>query len=405
MSKTKNQIKSEQQLARARAGLIIDQPFFASLLLPMPISECMDIPTAVTDGDSIVYNPDWMAELNQNETTFLLAHEVLHCVFDHMGRRESREHNRWNQAADYIINDLLQKERIGTMPKGGLLDSALVKRGKETAEGVYKILPKSAEKNKPGEKGGSMDSVLDAGSKSIQKDSKTGKTSVVQGKPVDSATAAKKSADMKVRVIQATNAAKMQGKLSAGMERLVGELVKPVVDWREVLRRFVSERAKVEYSFARPKRRFLGEDLYLPSLTGEKLGEIVVAVDASGSVSLGLLTKFSAEINAIKQDVHPSKITVIYFDSRVVKIESFEAEQDVKLTPCGGGGTAYSPVFKHIASMPEQPMCAIFLTDLKCNDFGDAPSYPVLWAVIENSSRINRVPFGETVLVEEDDNK
>lgn len=378
--------KAAKQISKARAGLIIDQPFFASLLLPMPISESEEIPTFATDGDRIIYNPTWASTLTQDETTFVMAHEVLHCVFDHMGRRESRNANRWNIAADYIINDILTKEKIGRMPSGGLLDSALVLKGNGTAEGVYKLLPKDSEKKGPGKQGGAMDSVLDAGSD-------------MGTKPVDAATTAQKSSDMKVRVIQARNAAKMQGKLSAGIDRLVTQATKPVVDWREVLRRFISERAKVDYSFAKPKRRFLGEDLYLPSLTGEKMGALVVAVDCSGSVDEKLLSKFASEINAIRQDVHPSKIDVIYFDSRVLKTECFEGEQDVSLNPIGGGGTAFSPVFEYIDKQAETPIACIFLTDLCCNDFGPVPSYPVLWAVLEKSGGKLEAPFGEIVEV------
>ena len=398
MSKAKNLI------AKARAGLIVDQPFFASLLLPMPIGETDQVETFATDGESIVYNPKWAETLTSQEITFVLAHETLHCVFDHMGRREARTHNRWNQAADYIINDILTKEKIGVMPKGGLLDSNLVLRGNGTAEGVYKLLPASSEKNQAGKPGGALDKVLDAGSKSLKVDSKTGKVSVSPGAPVDAATKAEKSADMKVKVIQATNAARMCGKLSAGMERLVSELVKPVIDWRDVLRRFVSDRAKVDYSFSKPKRRFLGEDLYLPSLTGEKMGVLAVAVDCSGSVDVKLLNKFSAEVNAIREDVHPSRIDVVYFDSKVLRAETFESDAQVELKPCGGGGTAFSPVFEYINAMPDQPIACVFLTDLECNDFGPPPAYPVLWAVLEGKRpAIDSAPFGEILKVAEID--
>src|SRR5690606_851294 len=99
---------------------------------------------------------------------------------------------------------------------------------------------------------------------------------------------------------------KMQGKLSAGIERLVDDLVKPKIDWREVLRRFLTERAKVDASFARPKRRFLADDLFLPSLNGQKMGRLVIAVDCSGSVNNTLLAAFASEINAIREDIRPS---------------------------------------------------------------------------------------------------
>lgn len=375
------------KIAKARAGLIIDHPFFASILLPMPISEDESVPTMATDGETIKFNPTWTESLSLPEITFVLAHEALHCMFDHMGRRGSRGPNRWNQAADYIINELLMKEKIGSMPHGGLYNPSLVQKGNGTAEGVYKLLPEENEKKNAGDKGGALDQVNDAGSKNGTQ-------------PTDAATIAEKSANLKVRVVAAKNAARMQGRLSAGLERLVDEMLEPVVDWREVLRRFVSERAKVDHSFARPKRRFLHTDLILPSLTGEKMGALVVAVDCSGSVNRKLLLEFAAEINAIREDVRPSSIEVVYFDSDVCHAETFTQDDDFKITPKGGGGTAFSPVFEYINKQAEAPIAVVFLTDLICDDFGPCPEYPVLWAVLEGVHQgYDKVPFGEILKI------
>jgi len=375
-------------IIKARASLILDQPFFASILLAMPISESTEISTFATDGESIIYNKAWAEKLTLNETIFVLAHETMHCIMDHMGRRGAREHNRFNQAADYVINQLLVNERIGTMPAMGLLDAKLVQAGNGTAEGVYKLLPESNSKNKPGTKGGALDSVLDAGS------------NMGKSKP-DAATLAQKSADMKIKVIKAKNAAKMQGKLSAGLERLVDDLIKPVVDWKTVLKKFVSEKARIDYTYARPKRRFLATDLYLPSLSGQRLGKISVAVDCSGSINQELLNKFTSEINAIRQDVTPSEIEIIYFDSKVLKAEKFLADDDIIIKPMGGGGTAFSPVFTYINEQTELPIACVFLTDLYCDDFGPCPEYPVLFTVLENLDSKLKAPFGEILNIKE----
>ncbi len=384
-------MKAKDAIAKARSCLIIDHPFIASLLLPMPFEEDKSIPTMATDGDKVIYNPDFVEGLTFDELTFALAHETFHCVFDHMGRRESRSPNRWNQAADYIINDILVNEKIGTIRPEWLLNPRLVASGKGTAEGVYTLLPQSDEKKGAGQKGGAMDQVLDAGSE-------------MGTQAVDQATATQKSAEMKVRVIQAKNAAKMAGKLSAGIDRLITEMLKPKVDWREVLRNFVTEKCKDYFSFARPKRRFLADEIYLPGLMGEKMGMIDFLVDCSGSVTPALLNKFATEINAIREDLKPSRIRVIYFDAVVTRVETFDADDgEVKLKPSGGGGTAFSPCFEFINSSPEElPIAVVCLTDLECDDFGPPPAYPVLWCVLEGTSR-NTVPFGEIVEVSEHD--
>lgn len=364
-------------LTKAKAGLIIDQPFFASLLLAMPLVEKKEIPTMATDGETIWFNPEWINTLTQSELTFVLAHEVLHGVFLHMFRRGEKNHNKWNVAGDYIINNILVQERVGTMPKGGLHNPSLVKQGNETTEGVYALLPKETEEKGAGDEGGAMDQVLDAAK--------------------DQAQTAQKEAEMRVKIIQAKNAAKMQGKLSAGLERLVADLVKPKIDWRAALRNFLSKRAKIDYSFAKPRRRFMTADFILPSLSGQQIGKIAIAVDCSGSVDDKTLATFEAEIQSILETVKPTSIDVLYFDTEIMPgRETFENGEDFKLNARGGGGTAFSPIFKALNTEQDIEAC-IVLTDLQCNDFGPAPAYPVLWA----STMEGKAPFGEVLLIKE----
>lgn len=377
------------KIQKSRAGLILEQPFFASLLLPMPLIEDSSIPTMGTDGEKIIFNPDFTNKLTQSETTFVLAHEVLHCVFDHMGRRGNRDPNKWNIAADYIINDLLKKEKIGTMPQGCLYDPSLVAKGGGTADGVYNILPPPPKNGKggggypgAGEPGGALDKVMDSGP--------------------DEATQKEKEVERRIKIINARRAAKSQGKLSGALNDILEQALEPQVDWRNGLRRFITERAKVEYSFARPKRRFVAEDLFLPSLAGQKMGFVTIAVDCSGSISTKLLEEFAAEINAIREDVHPSAIEIVYFDARVTRSDRFEADDELVISPRGGGGTMFSPVFKHINDQAELPVACIFLTDLYCNDFGPAPEYPVMWCCIEGAPKGMTVPFGEILKVKAD---
>ena len=378
------------QLSKAKAALIIDQPFFASLLLGMPMIEDKRIPTLCTNGEEIRYNPEYLDSLTLAETVFALAHETMHCVFQHMTRRGDRNLNKWNIAADYVINGLLTEEHVGKIHPAWLLNPALVTQGNGTAEGVYAILPEGTESKGPGQRGGALDQVIDAGS-----DTDPNAQPKDGHGQMDQATKSTKEAEMRVKIAQAANAARMCGKLSAGLDRMVQTLVKSQVDWKSVLRRFLSERAKIDLSYARPKRRFLADDMNLPSLVGERLGGIVIAVDCSGSIDQKTLDEFSAEIRAIQEDTRPSLIRVVYFDAKVLRADSFEAENPVQLNPCGGGGTAFSPVFKWIDATGIPPIACIVLTDLECDDYGEVPGYPVLWASI----RAAQTPFGECVVI------
>jgi predicted metal-dependent peptidase len=206
---------------------------------------------------------------------------------------------------------------------------------------------------------------------------------------------AQQAAEWKVRVAQAAQAAKMMGKMSAGLERLVEDVLKPKVDWRDVLRKFVEKCRNDQRSFARPNRRFIGQGMYLPSISGEALGEIAFAVDCSGSIGQEEIDQFAAEIHAVKDEGNPVAIHLIYFDSEVSHYEKFTRDDDVHVEPHGGGGTAFSPVFDYMAEHDIEPAACIFLTDLYCDDFGEPPAYPVLWV----STHADQAPFGEVVMM------
>lgn len=362
-------------LDKAKAAIVLDHPFYATLLLSMPMIETKGIPTMATNGEDIFYNPDFVKTQTVQELVFVLAHELDHCIFMHCIRKGNRDHSKFNQATDYVINDLLVTDKVGTMPKGGLYNPELVKQGEGIAERVYDLLADDDGKGEGnGNPGGSLDDLI-------------------HQEGMDEATASQKEAEMKVKVIQAANIAKACGKLSAGVERLVKQLAESKVDWKTVLRNFVTTRAKIDWSFAKPKRRFLAEDIYLPGLTGEKLGDIVVAIDCSGSIDEKALSEFGGETKAIKEDTLPSNVHVVYFDSKVLRKDTFTTDDEFEVKAVGGGGTAFSPVFKYLEENDIVPECCVFLTDLYCDDFGEQPSYPVLWVTTGET----KAPFGEVV--------
>jgi len=169
------------------------------------------------------------------------------------------------------------------------------------------------------------------------------------------------------------------------------------VDWREVLQRFVEKCKDDTRSWARPNRRFLPQGMYLPSTSGEAMGELVVAVDCSGSISDDEISQFAAEVLTIKEDSNPSTIHVIYFDHEVSHYKKFTRDDELHIEPHGGGGTAFSPVFDYINEHNIEPVACVFLTDLWCSDFGDEPPFPTLWVTTEKDS--TNAPFGEVVVM------
>jgi predicted metal-dependent peptidase len=372
--------------------MIYDHPFFASIVFGMPFIEDTTIPTAATNGLEVRFNPQWIESLTLPEAVFILAHETMHVVFQHCLDIGDKDPKRWNVATDLVINDLLTRGNVGRMPKGGLLDPALVIKGNGTAEGVYRCLPTDPEgkdgKGKPGPQAGKP------GNGPIGEPLDT-----LHAPSQDEAEVSKIRAETKIKVAQARDAAAQAGQLSSDLARLLKELLASETDWKTVLHRFFTERTKDTPSYAKPKRRFLAEDLYLPGLIGEKLGRVVVAIDCSGSVSDELLAVFSSEVRGLIQDTRPSSVEVIYFDSGVLKTDVFEQDAEVTIEAVGGGGTAFSPIFKAVNAKDEIPACVVVLTDLQCEDFGLEPHYPVLWASVCKRSR--PVPFGEVTLVKQ----
>lgn len=368
--------KNKTRLAKAKTSLILEHPFVGSIAMRMPFELSRDIPTAATNGKRVVFNPDFLDTLTDEEVKFLAAHECFHPMLEHIFRRGDRQRKRWNMAGDYVINQLLTDEGIGKMPKVGLLDRNIYNAGGGTSEGIYNVLPDMpGDGSGAGEPGGPMDDCEDA-----------------EGSPAEQA---QQQAEMKVSVAQAAQAAKMMGKLSAGMRRLVDEVLQPAVDWRDVLRRFVQKCKSDSRTWARPNRRFVSQGLYLPSVTGETLGELLFAVDCSGSIGQREISQFAAEIQFVKDDMQPSKIHVVYFDSRVSHYESYERDDALDIKPHGGGGTDFAPVFEYMREHQIDPVACVFLTDLCCSSFGDEPDCPVLWV----SNHDDEAPFGEVVMM------
>lgn len=355
------------QLTRARTGLVLDAPFFGMLALRLQLVEEPKIPTAAVDGKHIFYNPEFIAKQSYEETKTLIGHEVMHCVFEHIGRRGDREPRRWNQAGDFVINDVLVDSGF-TPIKGWLHNRAYAGM---TTDHVYEMLP-------PNDGNGGAGDPLD---------------DCQDGAPDD---ATVNNVDWKIATVQAAQAAQAMGKLPGKLARFIDELTNPKVDWRAMLQRFISETSKNDYSWQRPNERFLGQGFYLPTLHSETMGEIVVAIDTSGSIDQATLNAFGSEIKAIVQTSRPSKTIVIYCDSDVNHVDEFGPNDELHFEMHGGGGTAFKPVMDYVTENNITPVCLVYLTDLYGDHKFAAPDYPVLWCCTTDVV----ASFGETIPIE-----
>ncbi len=395
----------EKRLSKVRSVLVLDHPFVGSIALGVPTKIDSRIPTACTDGKVVRFNPDFCAALGDEELLFLVAHECMHPMLEHNFRRGDRDPRKWNQAGDYVINKLLVEQGIGKMPSVGLYSEAIYKKGGGTTEGIYALLESNMDADIPFEYGSSTANGRHVGQdeKGTSSEQVIGDTTFKPGDPLDDcrdfpgseAEQAEQAAAWKIRLVQAALAAKGFGKSSAAIERLVQDMLTPKVDWRDVLNRFMVKCRTDLRSWSRPNRRYLSQGLYLPSVTGETFGELVVAIDCSGSIDADVLSQFASEIRNIKEDHNPVCIHLVYFDSKVAHYDICGHNDELDIRPHGGGGTAFSPVFRFIEDEEIDPVVCVFLTDLCCSDFGDAPDYPVLWVSTDNG----KAPFGEVILM------
>jgi predicted metal-dependent peptidase len=398
---------SEIRIQKARTTLLLDHPFFGTLLFRLGGKASRTVATMATDGVSLFYNPEFVDTLNAAELAGVLAHEVMHPALQHHTRRCDRDQARWNMACDFAINPILLDAGL-TLPKDVLIDNRF--RGM-SAEQIYNLIEDDekqegssgqSESQVGNGSGGLEDSSLqsdEAGNEPHAPSTPGGVGQVLDAPEPEAesgSSVSEQAREWQIAVEQAETVAKVAGKFPLGAVQALEASQAAKVDWRELLRRAWSDTIPSDYSWMRPNRRHVWSGLYLPGVTSEGVGEIAIAVDCSGSVSPRQLGLFEAEIRSILAGQRPRIVHVLYFDAVIQKVETYQAGQPVSLSPIGGGGTDFRPCFDWLEERDIVPQTLVFLTDL-CGTFPrGAPTFPVIWA----STEARRAPFGEVVPME-----
>lgn len=397
-------IPSETRLQKARTTLLLDHPFFGTLLFRLGGKASPSVLTMATDGVSLFYNAEFVDTLNAAELAGVLAHEVMHPALQHHTRRGDRNPARWNMACDYAINPILLDAGL-TLPKDVLIDDRF--RGM-SAERIYNLIeeeqnesPASSEGEshsggESGAQGTACPESVAAGDDPQAPATPGGVGQVLDAPELDGGegpSIAEQAREWQIAVEQAETVAKVAGKLPAGAVRALEASAAAKVEWRELLRRAWSDTLPADYSWTRPNQRHVWAGRYLPGISSEGVGELAIAIDCSGSVAPRQLGLFEAEVRSILEGQRPRLVHVLYFDAAVQKVEQYQAGQPVSLSPVGGGGTDFRPCFDWLEQHGIVPQTLVFLTDL-CGTFpSEAPIYPVIWA----STATTRAPFGQVV--------
>jgi predicted metal-dependent peptidase len=387
-------------VAEARAKLVLGKraldPFFATIALTLRVVETDDpsvCPRASVDGQTLWVNVPWFTRLPVEERVAVFAHEVMHVALGHHLREGSRDHRLWNVACDLAINHILVMAGYRLPPRCCVPGEGPFKKyvGGLSAEEYYELLKEDESAQswiKKSWNEGSIGDVmphpaLNGGNESSDE---------------HSAARAQAEAELRSMLQRALARVRSRGDIPSDLARQIDELMQPRVNWRSLLRQYVQAAAKTNYTWSMPNRRHVWRGIYLPSRRDENLGEVVVAIDTSGSIDKKQLTAFLSELNGILNDWPGAKAYVVYCDCKVHRVEEYGSEE-LPIQPAdvpGGGGTSHVPVWEWLAKQDFSPSVVVCLTDGD-TQFGNDPGVPVVWCLTAKKD----VPFGQKVLIEE----
>lgn len=363
--------ETQEAMDRAKAGLMYasDTVFFTTVLFSLKHQWTEEIPTACTDGKSIMYNPDFFMKCSPEERVGLLLHETFHVVWMHMTRLLGRDPVKWNVATDFVIN-LLIRDRGFSLPSGALIDEKY--RGM-SADEVYDLLPQQNPQEveihftEPGE--------------GSDQDSEEAIEAHIQDVLIQAQIQSKKAGDA-------------PGTIPGDIEMYLERLLKPKLPTANLLRKYLYDTNKDDYSWQFPNPRFMPE-FYMPSLHSDSLGHIAVFVDASGSVRDDQFLRFVSEVGGIIRSMKPKLVSLITFDTGIREVREIKNMKDLtKASFTGRGGTQIKPVIDWCKQ--NNPKVALVFTDGHFRFFDQKPpANPMIWLINDNDHF--KAPYGRVL--------
>lgn len=393
---------TKEKISKAKIQLILSQPFFASLLMSYPVVEDSTIKAAATDGESIKLNPEYIDKLSADELKGLLCSSILKIANLHHLRRNGRETNNWNKSTEFAVNPLVKQSKM-ILPSESLISDEYKDLA---AEQIFGMLPAAAAPDEqPGNKPQNDPNGNQQGTGTGQQQpgqgnqQNTGAVEVQDSPAKTQVERDQKAGDIKMKVAQAAMIAKKAGTLPGYLEEMINEILEPVINWKEVLARFITDLSNSDYSFKIPNPRFIQSGFFLPTLRNEQPGKLIFIVDTSASMDEDLFKQIAGELQDVCNEVKTS-ITVIYVDTKVQgEPQEMEPDEQVQLKPKGRGGTSFAPGFDYIREHDLEHTAIIYLTDGECDEYPEEePDSPTLWIVYNNKHF--EPPFGEVLEVQ-----
>ena len=404
LGKTDPKIDREvrELLITARVGLLLKASFFGNLATRLKLVNADEwCSTAATDGRNFYYNSRFIKLLRPKEIEFLFGHEVLHCVYDHFGRRGSRDPQLFNIANDYCVNADLIKHKVGEkITSVPCLHDP--KYDGMSSEEVYDILYEKADKIDIGKLLDQMiDEHLDG-----EGDSDGDSDGEGQGKGRPRITAEERQAikdEIKEAMLAAAATVDGAGNLPAGVKRLIQDLTEPKMDWRELLRMQLESTIKSDFTWMRASRKGWHMDAVMPGMKLDPMIDIAVGLDASGSISEKMLKDFLGEIQGIMESFPAYRIHVVTFDTEAYNPVQYDSENlddicDYEIK--GGGGTDFDCVYNYLKEHEIEPKRLVMFTDgYPFGSWGDENYTDTVWILHGTTTIVP--PWGQYAYYEE----
>ena len=385
------------KLITARVGLLLRHPFFGNMATRLQLIDASDwCGTLATDGRKFYYNVGFVDKLTPRQAEFGFAHEVLHNVFDHMGRRNGRDPQLSNIAADFAVNQILKDERIGEVPDWIKIFQDSKYRGMSYEE-IYDDIYEKAEKIDISKLGELLDEHLDEeGEGEGDGDQDGDKEGKGKGRPKLTAEEKKQIRDEIKEAMVAAAQSAGAGRVPAGVQRLIKDFTEPKMDWRQLLRMQIQSIIKSNFSFSRPNRKSQHSGAVLPGLMNEETIDVSIAIDMSGSISDVQAKDFMSEVKGIMEEYKDFKLDIWCFDTEVYNYAKFTgdtADEIMDYEVKGGGGTDFDVNFEFMKEEGIEPKKFIMFTDgYPCGSWGDEHYCDSLFIIHGNETIIP--PFG-----------
>ena len=394
-----------EKLITARVGLLLRASFFGNLATRLKLVNADEwCGTAATDGRNFYYNSRFIDMLKPKEVEFLFGHEVLHCVYDHFGRRGDRDPMLFNVANDYAVNGDLKKHRVGEFITSVpcLYDS---KYEGMSSEEIYDDLYENAEKINLSDL---IDKLLDDhmdGEGNSDSDEDGDEKDGRGKKPKLSAEERQKIRDeIKEAVMAAAAASDGAGNLPAGVRRIIQDMTAPKLNWRELLRMQLESTIKSDYTWMRASRRGWHMDAVMPGQRPDELIDVAIGIDASGSIDERMLRDFLAETQGIMDQFQSYRIHIFTFDTRVYNPAQYNSDNldtmcDYEVS--GGGGTDFDAIYNYLKEEQIEPKRLVVFTDgYPFGSWGDENYADTVWIIHGNTTVVP--PWGQYAYYEKE---